>query len=141
MFLYNDVVKKENLDKTFLCKHNDFDDLVEFIVDYDLNGELALIYDDIDKYIECNNSNEIDIIKQIFKPIDEYCIDKNVYKYNNIFELNTILELLGKPFVANVNIKELKQNKGIIYVWSESCDYSVHINLVCAVLDGYDKIF
>ena len=141
MFLYNDIVKKENLDKTFLCNHKIYNIVDEFIVGYDLNGELALIYEEVNKYMECNNPNEIDIIKQIFQPIDEYCIDKNVYKYNTMFELHTIVELLGYPFVANVDIKELNHNKGIIYVWSESCDYSDHPSLVCAVLDGYGKIF
>ena len=139
MLKYEDVVTIDNINEYFVCKNIITSEILEYFVNYNIDGELALIYEDDERYFHITDGDDIEIQYQIITPIHKYKVVNDVYQYKNLDELSHILELLNNPFIHNTTIKDLVYGFGIVYIWTEWSEFD-DPNLCCAVLDGFGKI-
>ena len=174
MLNYKDVVVAENRHKVFVCElknsgefvrltvaegvkdswslfnNNDYEDLKEYseedieVIWEEYESPKLSDYEDDQGYFD-NDEYEhgVKIDNETLKPFTTS--SSNVYKYNSLDELDSIIKALDEPIVDDLGgswkedyKKGLTKSYGLVFFWSEYDDFSCGdpFTPYCKIIDG-----
>ena len=150
MLKYKDVVVESNSGKVFMCKLNSGSEVRLQVHDTCDSAKIDMVmyeYDTTDDtYYRENQISEI-LYEIAFESEDEYSLEEpeidyetlkpfttpstNVYKYNSLDELDSIIKSLDEPIVDDLGCswkedykKGLTKSYGLVFFWSEYDDFA-----------------
>ena len=164
MLNYKDVVVESNSGKVFMCKLNSGSEVRLQVHDTCDSAKIDMVlfdYDNTDDtYYRENQISEI-LYEIAFESEDDYSLEEpeidyetlkpfttpssNVYKYNSLDELDTIVKSLNEPIVDDLGCswkedykKGLTKSYGLVFFWSEYDDFACGnpYTPYCKIIDG-----
>ena len=164
MLNYKDVVVESNSGKVFMCKLNDGSEVRLQVHDTCDSAKIDMVMYNCDTtddtYYRENQISEI-LYEIAFESEDDYSLEEpeidyetlksfttsssNVYKYNSLDELDSIIKSLDEPIVDDLGCswkegykKGLSKSYGLVFFWSEYDDFSCGnpFTLYCKIIDG-----
>lgn len=164
MLNYKDVVVEDNSGKVFMCKLNDGSEVRLQVHDTCDSAKIDMVLFDYDTnsdtYYRENQISEI-LYEIAFESEDDYSLEEpeidyetlkpfttsssNVYKYNSLDELDSIIKALDEPIVDDLGCswkedykKDLSKSYGLVFFWSEYDDFSCGnpFTPYCKIIDG-----
>ena len=164
MLNYKDVVVESNSGKVFMCKLNSGSEVRLQVHDTCDSAKIDMVlyaYDtNEDAYYRENQISEI-LYEIAFESEDDYSSEEpdinyetlepftthssNVYKYNSLDELDTIIKSLNEPIVEDIGCswkedykKGLLKSYGLVFFWSEYDDFACGnpYTPYCKIIDG-----
>ena len=164
MLSYKDVVVESNSGKVFMCKLNSGSEVRLQVHDTCDSAKIDMVLFDYDSnddtYYRENQISEI-LYEIAFESEDDYSSEEpdinyetlepfttpssNVYKYNSLDELDTIIKSLNAPIVEDIGCswkedykKGLTKSYGLVFFWSEYDDFACGNPYAsyCKIIDG-----
>ena len=164
MLNYKDVVVGSNSGKVFMCKLNDGSEVRLQVHDTCDSAKIDMVMYNCDTtddtYYRENQISEI-LYEIAFESEDDYSLEEpeidyetlkpfitsssNVYKYNSLDELDSIIKALDEPIVDDLGCswkedykKGLTKSYGLVCFWSEYDDFSCGnpFTRYCKIIDG-----
>lgn len=164
MLNYKDVVVESNSGKVFMCKLNDGSEVRLQVHDTCDSAKIDMVMYNCDTtddtYYRENQISEI-LYEIEFESEDDYSLEEpeidyetlksfttassNVYKYDSLDELDSIIKSLDEPIVEGIGCswkedykKGLTKSYGLVFFWSEYDDFSCGnpYTLYCKIIDG-----
>ena len=164
MLNYKDVVVESNSGKVFMCKLNDGTEASLQVHDTCDSAKIDMVLFDYDSnddtYYRENQISEI-LYEIAFESEDDCSLEEpeidyetlkpfttpssNVYKYNSLDELDTIIKSLNEPIVEDIGCswekdykKGLLKSYGLVFFWSEYDDFACGnpYTPYCKIIDG-----
>lgn len=164
MLNYKDVVVENNSGKVFMCKLKDGSEVRLQVHDTCDSAKIDMVLFDYDTnsgtYYRENQISEI-LYEIAFESEDDYSLEEleidyetlkpfttsstNVYKYDSLDELDSIIKALDEPIVDGLGCswkedykKGLTECYGLVFFWSEYDDFSCGnpYTLYCKIIDG-----
>ena len=164
MLNYKDVVVESNSGKVFMCKLNDGSEVRLQVHDTCDSAKIDMVMYNCDTtddtYYRENQISEI-LYEIEIESEDDYSLEEpeidyetlksfitsspNVYKYDSLDELDTIIKALDEPIVDGLGCsweedykKGLMKTFGLVFFWSEYDDFSCGnpFTLYCKIIDG-----
>lgn len=164
MLNYKDVVVGSNSGKVFMCKLNDGSEVRLQVHDTCDSAKIDMVMYNCDTtddtYYRENQISEI-LYEIAFESEDDYSLEEpeidyetlkpfitsssNVYKYNSLDELDSIIKALDEPIVDGSGCswekdcnKGLLKSYGLVFFWSEYDDFACGnpYTPYCKIIDG-----
>lgn len=164
MLNYKDVVVENNSGKVFMCKLNSGSEVRLQVHDTCDSAKIDMVMYNCDTtddtYYRENQISEI-LYEIEFESEDDYSLEEpeidyetlksfttsssNVYKYNSLDELDSIIKSLDEPIVDDLGCswkegykKGLTKSYGLVFFWSEYDDFACGnpYTPYCKIIDG-----